>query len=322
MNRTRKITVILLLASFVLFSLALTSCKKEAKDKGKIVRFASVSWTGVTIKTGLAVEILNSLGYEASNTMVSVPIVYQAMDSDEADVFLGNWMPSMETIANKYFDKGSVVKYIANMSGAKYTLAVPAYAYDGGLKDFSDIEKFADKLEYRIYGIEEGNDGNLIIENMIKKNMFNLGKFKLIPSSETGMLSEMKAFMGTGKWAVFLGWSPHSMNEVLDMKYLSGSTAETFGDNDGTAIIYTNYRKGFEKGHPNVMKFLENLKFPVPMMNQIMTMLHENSKLKPKEAGILWLKKHPEKYKEWLKDVTTFDGKPALPVFEKHLSTL
>lgn len=321
MRNNRIITTILLLVSVLFLSFAVSSCKKE-KDKGNIVRFASVSWTGVTIKTELAVEILNSLGYEASNTMVSVPIVYQAMDSNEADVFLGNWMPSMETIANKYFEKGTVVKYIANMTGAKYTLAVPAYAYNGGLKDFSDIAKFADKLEYRIYGIEEGNDGNLIIENMIKKNMFDLGKFKLVPSSETGMLSEMKAFMGTGKWAVFLGWSPHSMNEILDMKYLSGSTVDTFGENDGTATIYTNYRKGFDSQNPNVMKFLENLKFPVPMMNQIMTMLHENNKLKPKEAGIQWLKEHPETYRGWLKGVTTFDGKPALPVFEKHISTL
>ncbi len=66
----------------------------------------------------------------------------------------------METIANKFFRKGTVVKYTANMPGAKYTLAVPACAYKGGLRDFSDIAKFADKLENRIYGIEEGNDGN------------------------------------------------------------------------------------------------------------------------------------------------------------------
>ncbi len=75
------------------------------------------------------------------------------------------------------------------------------------------------------------------------------------------------------------------------------------------------------KKHINVAKFLTNLKFPIPIMNQIMTMLHKDTKLKPKETGLIWLKKHPETYKAWLKDITT-DGKPALPVFEKHLSTL
>ena len=322
MSRNRKLTILFFSITIIFSSLALTSCKKESKSSKNLIRFASVSWTGVTIKTELAIEILKSIGYEATNTMVSVPIVYQALDSNDADIFLGNWMPSMETIANKYFEKGNVIKYMVNMPGAKYTLAVPSYAYNAGLRDFSDIEKFADKLEYKIYGIEEGNDGNLIIENMIKNNMFNLGKFKLIPSSETGMLAEMQSFMRTGKWGVFLGWSPHSMNEILDMKYLSGSKADTFGENDGTATIYTNIRKGFDKEHPNVALFLKNLKFPVPMMNQIMTILHKNKDMKPKEAGILWLKKNPGTYREWLKDVKTYDGKPALPVFEEHIKTI
>jgi len=301
-------------------ALLFVSCKGGKKEvTGPEVRFASVSWTGVTIKTEVAVEILRSLGYNASNKMVSVPIVYQALDSNEADVFLGNWMPSMETIANKYFKKGSVVKYLANMKGAKYTLAVPAYVYEGGLKHFSDIAKYADKLESKIYGIEEGNDGNLIISGMIKKNMFGLGKFKLVASSETGMLSQVKASVPSKKWVVFLGWSPHSMNEAIDMKYLKGSTSVTFGGNDGTAVIYTNIRKGFDKEQPNVAKFLKNLKFSVTMMNQIMTMMKEDSKLSPKKAGMKWLKEHPEVYRKWLDGVTTADGKPALPFFEKTM---
>ncbi|MFH3844485.1 extracellular solute-binding protein, partial [Acinetobacter baumannii] len=37
--------------------------------------------------------------------------------------------------------------------GAKYTLAVPQYVYDGGLRSFADIAKFSDKLGNKIYGI-------------------------------------------------------------------------------------------------------------------------------------------------------------------------
>ena len=105
----------------------------------KEVGFASVSWTGVTIKTELAVKILETLGYEASNTVLPVPIVYKSLDMGDRDVFLGNWMPSMATIANKFFDKGTVVQTVASMPGAKYTLAAPTYVVEGGLKDFADI---------------------------------------------------------------------------------------------------------------------------------------------------------------------------------------
>ena len=144
------------------------------------VKFVSVSWTGVTIKTELGVEILNSLGYKATNTMVSVPIVYKALSINDVDIFLGNWMPSMKTIAEKYFETGKVIKLVANMPNAKYTLAAPAYVVDGGLKTFADIAKFGEKLDYKIYGIEAGNDGNEIIQAMIDKDMYGLKKFELI----------------------------------------------------------------------------------------------------------------------------------------------
>jgi glycine betaine/proline transport system substrate-binding protein len=303
---------------FVVFTLVLSLVAAPAAAADE-VRFASVSWTGVTIKTEIGVRIMEALGYESSNTMVSLPIVYKAMEMNDADIFLGNWMPSMATVANKFFERGTVVKYVANMPGAKYTLAAPAYVVDGGLKDFSDIARFADKLDHKIYGIEEGNDGNKVIEEMIEQDMFGLGDFELIPSSEAGMLAQVKAFTQQDKWVVFLGWAPHYMNEIIDMKYLTGSTAETFGENDGTATVYTNIRKGFDKENPNVANFLQQFIFPVSMMNEIMAMLYENDGLKPYQAGMHWVAQHPEIYRGWLEGVTTVDGEPALPAFERYL---
>ncbi len=307
----RKLVPVLILALTLLCA---------APAFAKEVRFASVGWTGVTVKTELGVYILQSLGYEADNTMLSVPICYEAMAMNEADVFLGNWMPSMKTIADKFFDEGTVVKYVANMPGAQYTLAVPTFVQEGGLKDFADIVKFGDKLDWKIYGIEEGNDGNEIIQNMIDKDMFGLGKFKLIPSSEAAMLSQVQSYAKDGKWIVFLGWAPHSMNENIDMRYLTGSTDETFGPDDGKATVYTNIRKGFDKEMPNVAHFLKNFTFPIAMMNQIMVDLHAHKGLKPRDAGLAWLKKHPEMLDTWLDGVTTADGKPAVPALKKALA--
>ncbi|WP_034641991.1 ABC transporter substrate-binding protein [Desulfovibrio inopinatus] len=309
----RLIVALSLLIVFTLSTVALASDK---------IRIASVSWTGVTIKTDLAVTILDQLGYNAENLLVSVPVAYQAMSTGDADAFLGNWMPSMKTLADKYFQDGSVVQLCPNMTGAKYTLAVPTYEYEAGLKNFSDIAKFADKLDHKIYGIEEGNDGNIIIENMIKKNMFNLGNFKLVASSEIGMLGEVHSFVKDKKWIVFLGWAPHSMNENIDMKYLDGSTDETFGPDNGSATVYTNVRKGFTKDYPNLTVFLKNFTFPVAMMNQIMVELKKDQNQKPVSAALHWLKSHPDMYKGWLKDVKTKDGKPALPAFEAYMKTV
>jgi glycine betaine/proline transport system substrate-binding protein len=312
-NFKLQLMTITVFAFVLVFSGSAIAAKKDP------IKIASVSWTGVTVKTELAVKILNSLGYEAENLMVSVPIAYKAMASGEAEFFLGNWMPTQQTIANKYFEQGSVIQSVANMRDAKYTLAVPSYCYEAGLQNFSDIHKYADKLENRIYGIEEGNDGNQVILKMIDNDMHNLGDFTLIPSSAAGMLSQVQSFVRDKKWIVFLGWSPHYMNKVIDMKYLKGSTAETFGPNDGTATVYTNYRKGFDQEYPNVTEFLKNFTFPISMMNEIMTMLHKNDNMEPADAGMEWIKNHPERYQKWLKGIETVDGKPALPAFEAAL---
>jgi glycine betaine/proline transport system substrate-binding protein len=74
------------------------------------------------------------------------------------------------------------------LTGAKYTLAVPAYTFAAGLRTFADIARFAPQLQNSIYGIEPGNDGNRLVLSMLRQNLFGLGSFKLIKSSEQGML--------------------------------------------------------------------------------------------------------------------------------------
>ncbi|MEZ6854048.1 ABC transporter substrate-binding protein [Halodesulfovibrio aestuarii] len=305
-------------ALFIATTLFCATITAYAADK---ITIASVSWTGVTIKTEVAASILKSLGYETDIKVLSVPITYTALANDDADVFFGNWMPSMASIANKFFKSGKVVKYVANMPGAKYTLATPTFCAQAGLKDFKDIAKFGDKLDWKIYGIEAGNDGNMIIQDMIDKNMFGLGKFKLVASSEVVMLSQVQAYAQSNKWIVFLGWAPHSMNERIDMTYLTGSTDQTFGGNDGTATVWTNVRKGFVEDNPNAAKLFSNMTFSVSMMNQIMTSLHEDPKLGMKKAGLKWLKANPDTYEKWLEGVTTVAGKPGDVAFKAYLDS-
>ena len=295
--------------------------EQAAEQAADQIRFVHVGWTGVTVKTEIATALLDSIGYETSDLLVSVPIAYKAMSMGEADVFLGNWMPSMASIAQPFFEDGSVLKYVANMPGAQYTLAVPTYVYEGGLRHFSDIAEYGDRLDWKIYGIEEGNDGNEIIQMMIDKDMFGLGRFELVPSSEAGMLGQVQAAARDEQWVVFLGWAPHSMNETIDMRYLAGSTAETFGADDGTATVFTNVRAGFPEANPNVATFLKQLTFPVSMMNQIMVELHADDDLKPRDAGLDWVAQHPDIYNAWLEGVTTADGEPDAPAFEAWLQT-
>ena len=202
------------------------------------VRFADVGWTDITATTAVTSELLKGLGYKTKTDLLSVPVTYSSMANGDIDVFLGNWMPTMEGDIAKYREAGTVETVRANLEGAKYTLAVPKYVYDSGVKSFADLAKHADKFKDRIYGIEPGNDGNRLIQSMIDSDAFGLKDFSLVESSEAGMVSQVSRAARRSQWIVYLGWAPHPMNSNVEMEYLSGGD-DFFGPNYGGANVYT-----------------------------------------------------------------------------------
>src|SRR5664279_2260474 len=190
-------------------------------EQCKTIRFSDVGWTDITATTSITAEILKGLGYTPKITVLSVPVTYASMKNKDIDVFLGNWQPSMENDRKPYIEDKSVVEIGANLPvGAKYTLAVPQYTYDKGLKDFGDIAKYKDSLKGKIFGIEPGNDGNRLVLDIIKDGKQGLKDFQLVESSEQGMLSEVQRATSHNEDVVFLGWAPHPMNVNFKIQYL------------------------------------------------------------------------------------------------------
>src|SRR5690606_27482224 len=145
------------------FAAAIGAAQAADPAACKEVTFVDVGWTDITATTAATSVVLEGLGYEPEAEVLSVPVTYASLKNGDIDVFLGNWMPTMEGDIAKYREDGSVEVLGANLEGAKYTLAVPKYTADAGLKDFADIAAFKDKLGGKIYGIEPGNDGNRLI---------------------------------------------------------------------------------------------------------------------------------------------------------------
>ncbi len=283
----------------------------------KEVNFADVGWTDITATTAATSVVLEGLGYEPEAEVLSVPVTYASLKNGDIDIFLGNWMPTMEGDLAKYRDEGSVEVLGVNLEGAKYTLAVPSYTADKGIKDFADIAKFKDDLDGKIYGIEPGNDGNRLILDMIDKDAFGLKGFEVVESSEQGMLAQVARAVKRKEDIVFLGWAPHPMNNNFDLVYLSGGD-DYFGPNYGGATVYTNVRKGYTSDCPNVGKLVSNLKFTLPMEGAIMGAILDEGK-EPNDAATAWLKANPGVLDGWLAGVQTIDGKDGLAAVKAHL---
>ncbi|UHS61984.1 choline ABC transporter substrate-binding protein [Agrobacterium vaccinii] len=282
------------------------------------VRFSDVGWTDITATTATASVILKSLGYETDVKILSVPVTYTSLKNKDIDVFLGNWMPTMEGDIKAYRDDKSVETIRENLTGAKYTLATNAKGAELGIKDFKDIAAHSDDLGGKIYGIEPGNDGNRLILGMVEKDSFGLKSFDVVESSEQGMLAQVARAEKSGDPIVFLGWEPHPMNSNFKLTYLTGGD-DVFGPNLGGATIYTNARAGYVQECPNVGTFLKNLSFTLPMENEIMGKIL-NDGAEGEVAATEWLKANPSVIEPWLAGVKTKDGSAdALPAAKKAL---
>ncbi|MFG6518247.1 MULTISPECIES: choline ABC transporter substrate-binding protein [unclassified Sulfitobacter] len=298
----KKLLMTSALATVAATSLAAAECSE--------VTFSDVGWTDITATTAATSVVLDALGYDTETKILAVPVTYTSMASGDIDVFLGNWMPTMEGDIAKYREEGSVDTVRANLEGAKYTLAVNKAAADMGIKTFADIAANADALEGKIYGIEPGNDGNRLIQSMIDENAFELGEFEVVESSEQGMLAQVQRASRKEEPVVFLGWEPHPMNANFDLTYLEGGD-DYFGPDLGGATVYTNTRAGFVEECPNLGKFLQNLEFSLEMENEIMGAILDDGE-KPEEAAAAWIKANADVLDTWLDGVTTVDGGDAM----------
>ncbi|MGF6598154.1 glycine betaine/proline transport system substrate-binding protein [Paraburkholderia sp. GAS448] len=307
---------LMLAAACGISSIAATSVAAAEPQNCTQVRMADPGWTDIDATNAVAGVLLKALGYQQSVSNLSVPITYQGLKKGQIDVFLGNWMPAQGPLVKPFVDEHSIEVLHANLTNAKFTLAVPDYVAAAGVHSFADLMMHAGEFGGKIYGIEPGAPANQNIKKMISDKAFGLGNWSLVESSETGMLTQVERAVRDHKWIVFLAWEPHLMNTKFHLNYLSGGDAY-FGPNYGGATVNTVTRAGFADQCTNLARLFQQMTFNVDLENQIITNVLQN-KVDLKTAALHALQANPEVLKTWLKGVTTAAGADGLQAV--HLS--
>jgi glycine betaine/proline transport system substrate-binding protein len=278
------------------------------------VKLGDPGWSDIAVTNGIASVLLDGLGYKAQIQTLAVPIIFAGLQKGQVDVFLGNWMPAQQSNYDKFVSTGEVEQLVENLSGTEYTLAVPTYAYEAGVKTFADLNKHADKFDQKIYGIGSGAPANESIQKMIAANEFDLKDWNLVESSEQAMLVQVGRAVKREQFVVFLGWTPHPMNVQYDMRYLKGGE-KYFG---ASGSVNTLARKGYAEQCPNVGTLLSNLKFTQEMENAIMDKVL-SKQASNDEAIKAWLQANPAVVAGWLQGVTSLTGGDGLAAVNAKL---
>jgi glycine betaine/proline transport system substrate-binding protein len=95
--------------------------------------------------------------------------------------------------------------------------------------------------------------------------------YKMVASSESGMLSELDRNLKRGKWSLVNAWSPHWMFAKYPLRYLD-DPEHLFG---GTEQIHVVARKGFSAQYPKVAQFFTHFSIPQADLQSMMSEARE-----------------------------------------------
>lgn len=287
-----------------------------AAHAATMVKFGVPPWPGVTVKTMVARQLLDTIGYQTAQTDAGYIIDLQGVARGDIDADLGIWMPSQKSTVDPLVNSGKIRLLTANVPNAKYDVVVPDYVWKAGVHSIADLHKYPNKFGRKIYGIEAGNDGNQIMKTAIKNDTYDLKGWRVIPSSTAGMLSQAGRAMRAHRWIVFLGWKPHWMNIKYNIRYLH-DPKKIWG---GPSTVYTAVNPAFVKKHPNVVRFLKQMVVPAKYQSAWIYG-YGYQKKRADVVARAWIKTHMGAVAQWLKGVKTADGsKPAIDAVKAAFS--
>ena len=305
-----------LASGIALATAALFVSTAQADDQ--TLDFGVPAWPGITVKTAIAEQLLNPLGYETSTQEIGLQVIYQGIESGDIDAFLGAWLPAQREMFDPRKESGVLIDVANNVDGAQMTLAVPEYLFEDGLQSFADLDDYRDQLDGEIHGFGAGSAASEILNNAIDNDTWGLGDWQLVDTSEVGMLSAARDAISREEPIVWVGWTPHWMNLELPMRYLE-DPEDLFGENNGESDVLTLLRGDYAEANPNVVTFFEQFTFSAEEQSWMIQAFGQEER-DLADVAEQWIVDHPERIEAMLADVTTTDGDPAWPVIEAELS--
>lgn len=276
------------------------------------------AWPGITVKSEIASQLLEPLGYQIHSQELGLQVTYQAMETGDIDVFLGAWMPAQKDMFGPREASGDIISVANNVDGAQMTLAVPDYVYENGVQSFADLDANRELFNGKIHGFGSGSAASEILNQAIDEDIWGLGDWRIVDTSTVGMLSAVRDAISRQEPIVWVGWTPHWMNLELPMRYLE-DPKNLFGENNGQSDVLTLMRSDYADAHPNLKTFFEQFSFDAEEQSWMIQGFGLEERAAD-EVAQEWISNNPERVEAMLEGVTTQAGQPAWPAVRDALS--
>jgi glycine betaine/proline transport system substrate-binding protein len=246
------------------------------------------SWTDGLSTAYLWKDVLEGEGVEVKIKELSEAApLYTGLANGDVDVYPSAWP---EVTHASYMDEyGDEIEDLGTYyDNAKLTIAVPEYT---DVESISDLKGNAKMFDGRIVGIEPGAGLTRVTKESVIPE-YGLGDdYKLVESSTTAMLAELKDAVSNEEDIVVTLWRPFWANSEFPVKDLEDPKG-ALGEPEGLHALAT---AGFSEECPDVAEMFSNFKLSDEEYGQLENMVvNEYGDGQEAEAVAAWLEENPD----------------------------
>ncbi len=295
MNASKRLLTLVLAVGVAALVLAGCGGGGGGSSEDKTLTLGSIGWNeNIAVSTLTQVVMEDDLGYQ--EVQIKGPLelgpLFQGVASGDLQAFQDVWLPNNENYLNKSQIKNDV------------ELLEPWYesqtAYGIAVPDYMDIQSIAELDEAgtdEITGIEPSASFHPVIKNEVIPG-YNLD-VKLVESSTAAMLSELDKAYQNEEPIVFLGWSPHWMNNEYDFHYLE-DPKNLQGAFDDPSQITTVVNEDLADDDPQAYAFLKAISLDEAQVNEIEAEIIDAGAESPEKGVRNWLKDNQNAVQPWV----------------------
>lgn len=292
MRITRRTGATLLAAAL---TVSVTACGSSSGGGGagsgggdkKIVLGIIPSWTDGLSIGHLWKKVLEGKGYQVEIKELSEAApLYTGVANGDIDIYPSAWP---EVTHEAYMEKyGAKLEDLgAYYDNAKLTFAVPEYST---LNSIEDLKGKGGKYGGRIVGIEPGAGLTKVTKDKVLPAYGLTGEYRLVESSTTAMLAELKKATSAKRDIVVTLWRPFWANDVYKVKDLK-DPKQALGQPEKLHAIAT---KGFAEKNPEVAGMIGRFKLTDAQYGALENkVVNEFGNGKEAQAVDAWLKENP-----------------------------
>ncbi|MPY99069.1 MAG: glycine/betaine ABC transporter substrate-binding protein [Actinophytocola sp.] len=231
-------------------------------------------------------RILEDAGAEVEYQTADPGPTYAGVSQGQLDVTFDAWLP--ETHKDYWEQYGDKMEDLVTwFDNAPLTIAVNK---DAPIDSLEELKANADEFNNQIIGIDPGAGLTRITKEQVMPE-YGLDDMKLVTSSTTAMLAELKSATNSGENIVVTLWRPHWAYSAFPIKDLE-DPKNALGDPEE---IHALGKEGFSEEFPQAAEWIKNFKLTDEQLSALEEiMFNQNNGDKNEQSVDEWLKDNPD----------------------------